>query len=487
MGNESANAVSPPTGEAVAAPSPRVLVVEDEALFAKAVRKRLTKSGYECELAPNLAQAEACLKAFDPDLITLDMRLPDGSGLDFLKHLREDLEWRKPVLVMTAYGDVDDAVVAMKFQASDYLKKPIDLDELLVNVEKVLAKAEVEQRLERSQVREQVGGNVDNAGMLGEDPCIVTLREQAMQIASLAPEVDVPPPTVLILGETGTGKDVLARMLHANSARASEPFVHVDCAALPKDLIEAELFGHERGAFTNAHTERTGLLEAAERGAVFLDEIGELPLELQAKLLAVLERRMLRRVGSSRERPVAAWFIAATNRDLLKMSEAGEFRSDLYYRLDVLTLKTPRLADRGADVLLLARHFAAQTSSRYGLAAPELAADAEQALLNYGWPGNVRELRHLTERAVLLARGRSIRAVDFALDVPGESARTAVAAGTGSPAAFDLDNLTLDEAELLLINHALEQTNHNVSEAARRLGITRMTMRYRMKKHDIDG
>jgi transcriptional regulator with GAF, ATPase, and Fis domain len=296
------------------------------------------------------------------------------------------------------------------------------------------------------------------------------------RISRLSQAEDVIPPTVLVLGETGTGKDVIARLLHEKSSRNSKPFVHVDCASLPKDLIESELFGHEKGAFTNAHVARTGLIEAAEDGVLFLDEIGELPLDLQSKLLAVLERRTLRRVGTTQERPVAAWIVAATNRDIESLSEQGEFRSDLYYRLNVMSLSMPPLRERGNDILLLANHFAGQTARRYGIQFEGFSEDAEQALIEYTWPGNVREMKHLLERAVLLS-GRGVLEEEF-LSIDKKAI----------PKSEDNDineDLTLGEAELQLIKQALERTNRNVSKAARELGITRMALRYRIKKYDL--
>jgi transcriptional regulator with GAF, ATPase, and Fis domain len=249
---------------------------------------------------------------------------------------------------------------------------------------------------------------------------------------------------------------------------------------LRKELIEAELFGHVKGAFTNATSERTGLIEAAEDGVVFLDEIGELPLELQAKLLAVLERRSLRRVGSSHERHTDAWFIAATNRDVERMLADGTLRADLYYRLNVFMLKLAPLRERGDDVITLAEFFARQTRRRYGLPACAISDDARAALRAYPWPGNIRELKHVVERALLLAGGAALSASDLML--PGAASRIEVA-----PAAPALAGMTLDAAEKALIEMALKRTGHNVSEAARQLGVTRMAMRYRMKAHGIDG
>jgi len=470
-----------PGGEAVAPQRTlMVLIVEDEELFGKAVAKRLTKAGYHCQHATTLARAEQSLRELTPDLILLDMRLPDGSGLDFLARLRGGAGADIPVLVMSAYGELEDAVTAMKLNAADYLKKPFDLEELLVNVEKVLAKAEMARSLAYSRKREQRSAKIETAQMLGECEAVRAIREQAERIGRLVAAPDVVPPTVLILGETGTGKDVTARLMHGVSARRDRPFVHVDCAALPKDLIEAELFGHEKGAFTSAHVERTGLIEAAEDGTLFLDEIGELPLELQAKLLAVLERRTLRRIGSSQERPVRCWFIAATNRDMEQMVKEGRLRSDLYFRLNVLTVRTPPLRERGEDIVLLAKEFARQVANRYGQKSPQFDSGALAALRRYYWPGNVRELRHVIERVVLLSGGGPITAEALMLTAP-------VAGSSGGDGLAALDEMTLDQVEKLLIERALKRTDNNVSEAARQLGVTRMVMRYRMKKYNLGG
>lgn len=452
----------------------RILIVEDEALFAKAVHKCLSKAGFTCDIAGSLKEARAKFDQTTPDLVLLDMRLPDGSGLDFLEALRRDYASDVAVLVLSAYGELEDAVAAMKLKATDYLKKPIDLDELLINVEKVLDKNAMAQRLAYSRTREAHA--VEQVELIGEHPSIAAVREQVERIASLTRRPSAVPPTVLILGETGTGKDVTARLLHNLSGLKERPFVHLDCASLPKDLIEAELFGHEKGAFTDARTARTGLIEAAEDGVLFMDEIGELPLALQAKLLAVLERRTLRRVGSSQERPTSAWFIAATNRELDDMVAAGEFRSDLFFRLNVLTLALPPLRDRGNDIVLLAQRFAAQTAARYGLQEVKFTKPALAAISSYAWPGNVRELKHIVERAVLLSGGQDIEADGLMLQAPRSEP-----GGTGA----SLEGMTLDQAERYLIEQALERTDGNVSEAARQLGVTRMAMRYRMQKYEL--
>ena len=456
----------------------RVLIIEDERVFAGAVRKRLARAGYNAEVAGNLTEGAAKISESTPDLLLLDMRLPDGSGLDFLSGLQDNEGNAFPVLVMSAYGEIEDAVSAMKSGASDYLKKPIDLDELMITVEQVLEKDELSRKLTYSSKREQHAH--EGVEFLGESPAITAVRQQIGRLKHVTGAGI--PPTILILGETGTGKDVVARLLHAGSARRERPFVHVDCASLPKDLIEAELFGHEKGAFTSAHAARTGLIEAAEDGVLFMDEIGELPMDLQAKLLAVLERRTLRKVGTTKERPVAAWIIAATNRDIAELVNSGEFRSDLYYRLNVLSISMPPLRERGDDIILLAGHFMRQNAKRYGINSIGLSAQAVQALGSYHWPGNVRELKHMIERAVLLSGGGELSPESLSL-----TAHAQPEPGTGtqlSPLAEA--DMTLDNAELLLIKNALEKCNGNVSKAARELGITRMALRYRIKKHNLE-
>ncbi len=448
----------------------KILLVEDEDMFARAVAKRLIRAGYQCDTAKSLMEARGYLSRFQPDLVLLDMRLPDGSGMDLLQDFSSH---GVPVVVLTAYGDVGDAVSAMKQGASDYLKKPIDLDELLLTVEKVQRAVKLKSRLDLSRERDQ--HVVEGVELLGESQPLKTVRSQIVQIARLSEKSDSVFPTVLIEGETGTGKDVAARMLHQMGSTAERPFIHIDCASLPAELIESELFGHEKGAFTSAQGARCGLIEAAEDGTLFLDEVGELPMSLQAKLLNVLERRVVRRIGSTKERPVAARFVAATNRNLQEMVLENRFRADLFYRLHVLTLHMPPLRERSDDTLLLARHFLAQTEKKYALSAKKFSEDAVNAMLAYGWPGNVRELKHLVGRAALLTQGDVIHTVDLRI----QKIAQAMIASEVAP------NMTIDAAERMLIEDALEKSAGNVSEAARRLGLTRMAMRYRIEKHGI--
>ena len=450
-----------------------ILIVEDEALFARATKKRLERAGHQCSIAADLASARAMLRSTRPDLVLLDLRLPDGNGLDFLAEFSSNENERLPTIVLTAFGEIGDAVQAMKQGALDYLRKPIDLDELQLAVDQALRNVRLKHQLDFS--RERDSHALEGAQMLGHSDAIATVRTQIARLARLSEISSGPPPTILILGETGTGKDVAARLLHTSGKLRDRPFVQIDCASLPKDLIEAELFGHEKGAYTGAGVARSGLIEAAEDGTLFLDEIGEMPLELQAKLLNVIERRKTRRLGATKESSVAAQFVAATNRNLPDMIAAGSFRSDLYYRLNVVTLTLPPLRDRGPDVALLARHFSVQTCRRYGLPEKPFNADTLTALQNYRWPGNVRELKHQVERALLLSHAEEISAADLGI-VASETVLVNVPPVAG---------LTLEAAERMLIGAAMRETQNNVSEAARRLGVSRMTLRYRLEKYGL--
>jgi two-component system, NtrC family, response regulator AtoC len=452
----------------------KILIVEDETLFARAIAKHLKKADFVCESAENLQDARALAKQFLPDLVLLDMRLPDGNGLDLIAEL---VDKNIKVIVMTAYGEVSDAVQAIKLGADDYLKKPIDLEELLLVIKKNEKTFELQASLEYSKQRN--AHSSVSAALLGNSPAMESVRMQIERIGQLGHLIEAIPPTVLISGETGTGKDVAARMLHLSCANKEKPFVHVDCASLPTELIESELFGHEKGAFTNAITSRPGLIESAEDGTLFLDEIGEIPLPLQAKLLNVLERRKVRRLGSTKERHVPARIIAASNRDLHAMSNAGQFRSDLYFRLNVISLTMPPLREREGDAVHLANYFMEMTEKRYGLIKHTLSLSAIEAIQTYAWPGNVRELRHQISRAVLLTNQRVISATDLAL--PGHTSPRVV---HGLEAESD-PVPTLDTAEKKMLIAALEASHNNISKAARHLGISRMKMRYRMEKHGI--
>lgn len=435
-----------------------VLIVDDESLFAGSVAERLARDGYECAVAGTLAEARGAL-AEPFDLMLLDVRLPDGSGLDFLA------EAPGPSVVMiTAFGDVPGAVGAMKNGAADYLGKPVDLDELAVVVDRAMAARRLEARLAYSRERER--GRGGGAELLGDSPAIAAARREIDAFAAARGAGAAPAPPVLILGETGTGKTLAARLLHDRGPAADRPFVHVDCAGL-RGGAAAALFG-DGGA--------PGLVEAAEDGAILLDEVAVLAPEAQDSLRDVIERRRLRRAGERREVAAPASFVATSNRDLARLVADGGFRRDLYHRLHVLSMRMPPLRERGADAALLARRFVAQAAARYGRPAPRLGAAAEAALLRYSWPGNVRELRHVVERAALLCEDGAIRG----FDLPADAEPPAAADSAAAPAPA-----TLEGMERRMMRQALAAAGGNVSAAARRLGVSRMAMRYRMKKHGL--
>jgi len=449
-----------------------VLIVDDEQSLARSAKAFLADHGYEAEVAGTGEQALELLAALQPDVVFADVRLPGMSGLDLLKRIRA-FDPVIPVIMLTAYGSIAGAVEAVKLGAFDYVKKPVDLEEL-----KLLADRARETRLlkeELSYYRRRATTDVGFEGLVGESRAVQAVLERARQIAAL----DETPP-VLLTGETGTGKGLLAHAIHAAGPRAAKPFIEVNCTALPTTLMEAELFGHERGAFTDAKESKPGLVEAAEGGFLFLDEIGDVDLAVQGKLLRAIEERAVRRVGSVRERKVDIRIMAATNRDLERAVGEERFRKDLYFRLAVIVLEVPPLRERGEDVLLLTAHFLHAFNAKYGKVVRDLSVAARDLLLSYPWPGNVRELSHVIERAVLWSRGAT-------LDVEHLSLTRPVAASDHGDAAPPVDTATLPQREKTIIEQALRDAGGNQTKAAQRLGISRDTLRYRLKKFGLSG
>jgi two-component system, NtrC family, response regulator AtoC len=448
-----------------------VLIVDDERTLARSIKTFLTESGYQAEVAGTAEQALELLDRLRPDVIFLDVRLPGMSGIELLQRIHE-FDPKVPVVMMTAFGTIEGAVDAVKRGAFDYLKKPVDLDELKLLADRAREHALMRQEL--SYYRGRTTREAPFAGIVGNSPVMRAVLDRARQVAGLN---DVPP--VLITGETGTGKGLVARSIHASGARASNPFIEVNCTALPATLMEAELFGHERGAFTDAKESKIGLFEAAEGGFLFLDEIGDVELSLQGKLLRAIEERVVRRVGGVRDRTVDVRIISATNRDLERESQHGRFRKDLYFRLAVILLRLPALRERGDDVLLLAEAFLRRFSVKYGRDVTRIETPASDALLRYSWPGNVRELSHVIERAVLWSQGQALAAEHLSLIEP-EPAR---ASGSELPPA----GVDLAQWERSVIEQALREAGGNQTKAAHRLGISRDTLRYRIKKFGIVG
>jgi len=445
-----------------------VLVVDDEAVLRKRLAAYLEKNGAEVTAASNVAEARNALGSSGFDAALLDVHLPDGSGTDLLRDTA--FSSNTVVLVMTAEGGVGGAVEAMRLGAADYLVKPFDPEELPVRIER-LRRERRRSRAEEFRARQKA----EEAAPLLFGPSLELVKAQLEKILAAERRMQGTPPPVLIEGETGSGKTSLARWLHSNGPRAAGPLIEVNCSALPESLAESELFGHERGAFTDAREERIGLFEAADGGTLFLDELPSLPAALQAKILTVLEDGLIRRVGSSRTTRVNVRVIAATSVDLRDAVRERKFREDLLHRLDLFHVAMPPLRARGADIAPLAKELLTRICKRYGLPVRAIPKAGRDRLARHAWPGNVRELEHELERAVVFG---DPRALEFAhLDrsggphVPGFDLRSPI-----PPEGFVLDELINE-----LVRKAIEQTGGNVSGAARLLGVTRDFVRYRLK------
>ncbi len=453
----------------------RVLLVEDEELIRWSLRQKFEACGYQVSEAADGASACAQIDEDGFDLVLLDYKLPDMTGLDVLRHLRQRDD-DAVVIIMTAFSTIESAVEAIKLGAYDYVPKPFQMEQLLHTVEKALETTKL--RREVRELRKHLAEQYGTDRIIGNHPSMRKMLEIVQQVARSGVS------TILLRGETGTGKDLVARVIHHNSDRAARPFVNITCTALSETLLESELFGHERGAFTDAKAQKKGLFETADGGTVFLDEIGDMAPSLQAKLLRFLEERRFRRVGGTREITVDVRVIAATNRDIEKDIEEGRFREDLYYRLNVVSIELPPLRARGDDVKLLAQHFLESYAREFKKPVVGLTDEAYEKLMNYTWPGNVRELRNVIERAVLLSRGEMIGPDDLVLG-RAESRHDPLDLDRIQlpPEGFDLNRL--QDLELRLLKQALERTNHNQVQAARLLNVSRDRLRYRLQKHGL--
>lgn len=450
-----------------------VLIVEDEPVLARNLGRSLERMGHSVETTDSGESALAQVQAQRPDLILLDNRLPGMSGLDTLQRLRAH-DPSLLVIMMTAFATLDDAVTAMRLGAADFVRKPIGLAELELAVERVVQNDRLRQELRYYRGQRDGRGN---GGLVGESEAMQQLRHTVERLRGVQ-RAKGGGPTILIVGETGTGKGLLARTLHQTGARKGGPFIELNCTAIPEALLESELFGHEKGAFTDAHAAKPGLIEAAEGGTLFLDEIGHVSGAVQAKLLKVIEERTVRRLGSLRDRATDVWVLAATNRDLEAAVRKGEFREDLYHRLRVLEIAVPPLRARGDDVIDLAEHFLRVHASQYGVPAPRLSPAARAALKAYRWPGNVREVANIMERAVLLNDGGAIEPSDLAM-LPAEPPATEFCV------TFPPGGIVWADLEKSLIEQALAQAGGNQVRAAKLLGLSRDALRYRMEKHGL--
>ncbi|MBL8682341.1 MAG: sigma-54-dependent Fis family transcriptional regulator [Myxococcales bacterium] len=460
-----------------------ILVVDDEANLRRLIAAQLTQDGYEVHTVADGKEAVAALKEQHFDAVISDLRMPNMDGMTLLAHVQAE-HGDIPVIVLTAHGTVETAVDAMRLGAFDFLTKPFDRAEMQLVVGKAVRT--VDQR------HKDVALDADERGryrIIGESPPMVAIYHLLEKVADT-------PATVLITGESGTGKELIARALHENSSRRQRPFIRVNCGAIPRDLMEAELFGHEKGAFTGAVTSKPGRFELAHEGTLFLDEISEIPVEMQVKLLRAIQEGEFDRVGGIKPTAVDVRLVAATNRELKSEIASGRFREDLYYRLNVLPIHLPPLRERRTDIPLLAEHFLLKQSTRLKRGSMKLSPEAIEAMRNYPWPGNIRELENVVERTVLLTDGDTIRPKDLPLEVQRADERGETAAAVADEAEDDsaenapggLKQQVREASAKLereLIVRALAQTGGNVTQAARLLKISRKSLQIKMKEFGL--
>jgi len=468
---------------------PHILIVEDETIIRSALRRLLERNQYQVSEAGSVQEAQERFTIASFDLIVSDLRLPGAPGTELIK-----LGQGKPVLIMTSYASLRSAVDSMKMGAVDYIAKPFDHDEMLQAVARILRDRQSIQSLQAEHSAAAARppsvsdkGVVNNSngeiGIIGSCP---PMQDLYVKIRKVAPTDS----NVLIQGESGTGKELVARALHNLSKRAKAPMISVNCAAIPESLIESELFGHEKGAFTGASAGRAGLVEAADGGTLFLDEIGELPLEAQARLLRVLQEGEIRRVGSVQSQKVDVRLIAATHRDLKSLAKVGQFREDLYYRLHVIALKLPALRERGPDVLEIAHSFLARQSAKVGRTDLKFAPDAEQAIRHYTWPGNVRELENAVERSVILCESPEISAELLGIDIELNDLDDEDFIGLGPQQSSNSSTSHEPTEDLSLEDYfqhfVLEHQDHMTeTELARKLGVSRKCLWERRQRLGI--
>jgi DNA-binding NtrC family response regulator len=450
--------------------SQHILIVDDDHATLRLIELGLRSEGFELTTVPNAAEALRVLAEREVRVVLTDLNMPGMNGVDLCHHVamaHPDV----PVVVITAFGSMESAIAAMRSGAFDFLTKPFEIEALALAVRRAVEHQEL--RAEVRRLRLAVGASEPTHDLIGVSPSMAEVR-------SLLTRVAASDATVLVTGETGTGKEVAARAIHAGSRRASGPFVALNCAAVPEALLESELVGHVRGAFTDARVSRAGLLVSASGGTLFLDEIGDLPVGLQPKLLRIVEQRQVRPIGSNTEVPFDTRIIAATHRDLETAIEEGFFREDLYYRLNVLTVAIPPLRSRGGDVLLLGQHFIREFARAAGKAVQGISGAAAAALLRYPWPGNVRELRNAMERAVALTTYDSISLDDLPEKIRDYQSRHVIVAGD------DLSELVpLEEVERRYILRVLEAAGGNKSVAAQTLGVNRKTLYRKLAAYGV--
>lgn len=448
----------------------KLLVVDDEHLIRWSLEQNLKKMGYDVVTAGTGEDALRLVREEQPDLVLLDIQLPGISGIDVLEKIKEHDE-DIIVIMVTANGGLDTAVNAMRLGAYDYVSKPFNLDELSIIVKKALETSDLKQEVVRLRTETKKDG-VPN--IVGDSRQVTYLMEVLEKVAKSEAS------TVLVQGESGTGKELVAKWIHYSSNRAEKPFIAINCAAVPATLLESELFGHEKGAFTDAKVTKKGLFELADGGTVFLDEIGDMEMGMQAKLLRFLEDRSFRRIGGSRVFTVDVRIISATNKELQKSIEEKTFRNDLYYRLQVIPIFLPSLRERKEDIIPLATHFISHYNTEFNKKVSGIAAMAERVMLDYSWPGNIRELKNVIERAIILGNDETLLLEHLPLEIVAKASPQG-----GSPVSsfrLPVEGIDIEEVERELIRQALEITDWNQSKAAKKLSLGIDAFRYRMKK-----
>ena len=455
----------------------KILVVDDEKLIRWTLEQHLVKEGYEVASAESAEKGLALINEDPPDLVLLDNRLPEMTGLELLEKLNVQ-ERGIMVIMITAYGMVETAVKAMKHGAYDYISKPFNLEEITFVIKKALEAGSL--RTQVKQLRQECSSKVDT--IIGESDEMMKVKNLILKIAKSDAT------TVLIQGESGTGKELVAKALHYSSARADQPFMAINCAALPVTLLESELMGHEKGAFTDAKTSKKGLFELADEGTVFLDEIGDMDMSMQAKLLRMLEEKTFKRVGGVKDIKVNVRLVSATNQELLKAMREGGFRKDLYYRLQVVPIYLPPLRDRGQDILVLAHHFIEYFNKECHKNVLGISKEAEQILLSHHWPGNVRELKNVIERAMILDIDSEILPEHLSPDIL--EGRPATPASSLTPVSLEGlvipdSGLSIEDVENALVRKALDMAGGNQTRAAQLLKMPRDAFRRRMKRFGI--
>lgn len=446
----------------------RVLIADDEKNMRWVLSQAMEAEGFEAVQACDGKEALASIAEQQPDIMILDHRMPAPDGMEVLRRVRSS-GGEFPIIMLTAHGNVAQAVEAMKAGANEYLTKPFDLDELKLAIEKAMKYHDLTTEVER--LREELDRDYDIEGIVAADESMVRLLDQVHKVAPTSA-------TVMIYGESGTGKELVARAVHALSPRASAPFVSVSAGALPETLLESELFGYEKGAFTGAMTAKPGRFEMANGGTLFLDEVGDITLAVQVKLLRVLQERRFERLGGTRSIEVDVRVVAATNRDLQQLIADGEFREDLFYRLNVVPVYLPPLRQRSGDIPLLVAHFL----EKYKAGNKRISQDALEALMTYQWPGNIRELENTIERVLILSQGDEITSADLPSEV-----RMGASASRPNAAALSLpeEGCSLEEVELELVRQALDRAGGNVPKAAKLLGLTTKTLEARMSRFGL--